>query len=129
MATLQNEPWIRSYANRHDVMEDDNIDETLRKISNGQIGSIYTSSIISADNIESAVKELFTKYGVVMTKTPDISIGYLNEEKNKTFTLDEIITIIESMDTRLNVNVHGIWENTQEHLIDKDKLIEKIKSC
>lgn len=48
-------------------------------------------------------------------------------DKPKTFTLDEIINIIDSTDTRLNVNVKGIWENTKEQLIDKDKLIEKFK--
>jgi hypothetical protein len=48
---------------------------------------------------------------------------------SKTFTLDEVIKIIESTEKRLNLNTVGIWENKTEELIDKHKLIEKFKEA
>jgi hypothetical protein len=49
-------------------------------------------------------------------------------DKHKTFTLDEVINTIELFPVKMNMNMGGIWEYSQEHLIDKDKLIEKFKS-
>lgn len=87
----------------------------------------YFNSKISADQIEDAVFEIFEKYGLHISNKVN-NIKEIKEEFPKTFNVDEIINIIEQSETRLNVNVNGIWENKVEHLIDKDKLIEKFKS-
>lgn len=96
-------------------------------------------TIFSKESIENAVVELFNKYGVVdkygkdiqpidtATGFYDTSAGY-SIPSDKTFTLDEVIKIIESTEKRLNVNTVGIWENKTEELIDKHKLIEKFKN-
>ena len=49
-------------------------------------------------------------------------------ESDKTFTLDEVITIINSIPPEMNVNLGGISEFTKKELIDKKTIIEKFKS-
>ena len=97
---------------------------------------------IPAISIENAVLEILEKHGIY-TKDSSVRInddilgGTMGPnddgvqdayQKDKTFTLDEVITIIDSSPVKMNVNRGGIWENTTEHLIDKNELIKKLKS-
>lgn len=90
--------------------------------------SLVSNVIINSDAIEDAVLKILNKYNVYIPGAFDVSMGY-STSTPKTFTLDDIIKIIESMETRFNVNKVGIWENTTEHLIDRDKLIQKFKEA
>ena len=111
---------------------------------------------IPVKSIENAVLEILEKHGIY-TKDSSVRIGGEIEDadldadiedkedmfgtmgpnddgvqdayqKDKTFTLDEIITIIESFPVKMNINRGGIWEYSQEQLIDKNELIKKLKS-
>jgi len=93
----------------------------------GNTGCLDTAKI-SAPSIEEAVIQILNKYNVYIPAVHEVSVGYSNQNNSKTFTLDEVIKVIESVEPRLNVNTVGIWENKTEPLIDKDKLIEKFKS-
>lgn len=83
---------------------------------------------INPEAIEDAVLKILEKHGIY-SKTIDPNIGYEKDLNAKTFTLDEVIKIIDSTEKRLNVNTVGIWENKTEELIDKHKLIEKFKQA
>lgn len=83
---------------------------------------------INPEAIEDAVLKILEKHGIY-SKTIDPNIGYEKDLNTKTFTLDEVIKIIDSTEKRLNVNTVGIWENKTEELIDKHKLIEKFKQA
>jgi hypothetical protein len=83
---------------------------------------------IPASAIEDAVIEILKKRGLFSSEEDVVIDSGLKIKDVKTFTLDEIITTIDSMEKRLDVNRYGLWDNTTEHLIDKEKLIEKFKS-
>ena len=105
------------------------------------------ASHIPADSIEDAFLELCKKYGV---QTQESSLEYFNnanddsedwseedadvddemsfDEEIKTFTLDEIINIIESLSVEMNVNHGGVFEFTHKELIDKNRLKEILKN-
>jgi len=84
---------------------------------------------IDSEAIEDAVLKILEKHGVY-SKTIDPNIGYEKELNVKTFTLDEVIKIIEFTPKRLDGNTVGtIWENKSVELVDKYNLIQKFKEA
>jgi len=114
--------WKEEYTKQSGLTIDPNIGE-LRMDNN----LLVSNEKIDASAIEEAVLKILNKYNVYIPASQEVSIGY-SVSTNKTFTLDEVIKIIESVDKRLNLNVHGIFENHSEDLIDRNKLIEKFKN-
>jgi hypothetical protein len=114
--------WKEEYTQKSGLTIDPNIGEMS---IDGQ--QLELTGKIDSSAIEEAVLKILNKYNVYIPASHEVSVGY-SAYPMKTFTLDEVIKIIESVDKRLNLNVHGIWENHTEDLIDRDKLIQKFKS-
>jgi len=94
----------------------------------GEQGIIGIASS-SEDLIEKKIEEVLKKYnlipdGVEGTSHP-CNIGNAFQ-LDKTFTLEEVINIVDSLPNR-NINIHGIFEDRTEVLIDKNELIKKLK--
>jgi len=111
---LSKDMWVSMYADNHNSS-----------------GSIDCAKI-SPEVIEESVLKILKKYNV-STYTPatrEASVGYVNLDNNKTFTLDEVIKVIDSMHTELIDKGESLW-NTQDikQYVDKNELIEKLKSC
>lgn len=78
---------------------------------------------VSAGTIEESVVEILKKYKLL----PEDVKSELNVESEKTFTLEEIIKIIDSLPNR-NINISPIFEFGGEVIISKNELIEKLKT-
>lgn len=94
-----------------------------RENNSDQLEVTQLKSSISADTIEDAVVQLLKKYNLLSEDVKEPSIKLENE---KTFTLNEIIKIIDSLPNR-NVNTTSLFENTGEILVNKNELLNKFK--
>jgi len=98
---------------------------------------------IDENYIEDIVFDILTKHGIVDATTgnnewhvlPSDNIIYDTEtslnpftiNNQKTFTLEHIINIIESMPIEMNIRHGGIFEYNKKELINKSELITKLK--
>lgn len=73
---------------------------------------------VSAGTIEESVVQILKKYKLL----PEDVKSELNVESEKTFTLEEIIKIIDSLPNR------NIFEFGGKVIISKNELIEKLKT-
>lgn len=78
---------------------------------------------IPVDTIEESVVQILKKYKLL----PEDVKSELNVESEKTFTLEEVIKIIDSLPNR-NMNISPVFAFGGEVIISKNELIEKLKT-
>lgn len=98
--------------------------------ANDYVQGIQRNDVVAnAAVIESIVLDILEKHGIMdLVHTKQDKLIRI-DSLPKTFTVDEIIKIIDSMSIEINLNHRGgIFDSSKQELIDKNKLKEIIKN-